>query len=91
VARSVLRGLRGHSISNFGFESFDLFVAAFAKEILQNCCTLILENARCDLAAVIRRYLQKAGHASSKTIVFFAFAGNRNTIQFRFYYVGGNA
>ena len=46
-------GRGSHSISNFRFAIFGLVVATFAEKILQNCCTLILQNARRDLALMI--------------------------------------
>src|SRR5437867_7010083 len=51
-----------------GYEAVILFVAAPTKEILQNCCALVLQDAGCDIAPVIEaRHLEKVDHASRST------------------------
>lgn len=45
-----------------------MFVAAFSKEILQNCRALVLQNAGCNIAPVIQcRHLQKVHYTSGRS------------------------
>jgi hypothetical protein len=58
----------GSACKWLSLRSFALFVAAFTKEILQNCHALVVQNAGCNIAPVIQcRHLQKVHYTSSRS------------------------
>src|SRR5436190_22748743 len=65
---SLIKPMRsGSACKRLSLRSFALFVAAFSKEILQNCHAFILQHTKCNIAPVIEcRHLQKVHHTSGR-------------------------